>query len=40
MELKRATVTSYYTSKVGIQVDQEYKGNVYQPGEYAGFDAP
>ena len=25
--------------KIGIQLDQEYKGNVYQPGEYAGFDA-
>lgn len=40
VELKRATVSSYYTSKVGIHVDQEYKGNVYQPGEYAGFDVP
>ena len=25
---------AYYTSKIGIHVDQEYKGNVYQPGEY------
>ena len=40
VELKRATVTSYYTSKIGIHMDQEYKGNVYQPAEYAGFDVP
>lgn len=39
VELKRSTVRGYYTSKVGIHVDQEYKGNVYQQGEYAGFDA-
>lgn len=38
-ELKRWTVRGYYTSKIGIQVDQEYKGNVSQPGEFAGFDA-
>lgn len=38
-ELKRWTVHGYYTSKVGIHVDQEYKGNVYQRGEFAGFDA-
>jgi hypothetical protein len=38
-ELKGATVGSYYTSKIGIHVDQQYKGNVYQQGEYAGFDA-
>ncbi len=38
-ELKRWTVRAYYTSKIGIHVDQEYKGNVYQRGEYAGFDA-
>jgi len=38
-ELKRWTVQGYYTSKIGIHVDQEYKGNVYQPGEFAGFDA-
>lgn len=37
--LKRATVRAYYTSKIGIHDDQEYKGNVYQTGEYAGFDA-
>ena len=38
-ELKRWTVRAYYTSKIGIHVDQEYKGNVYQRGEFAGFDA-
>ena len=38
-ELKGATVGSYYTSKIGIHVDQQYTGNVYQQGEYAGFDA-
>lgn len=38
-ELKRWTVRSYYTSKIGIQVDQEYKGNVYQRGDYAGYEA-
>ena len=38
-ELKGATVRGYYTSKIGIHVDQEYKGNVYQQGQYAGYDA-
>jgi len=38
-ELKRSTVRAYYTSKIGIHADQQYKGNVYQRGEYAGFDA-
>jgi len=38
-ELKRWTVVGYYTSKIGIHVDQEYKGNVYQNGEFAGYDA-
>lgn len=38
VELKRATVAAYYTSKIGIHTDQQYKGNVYQLGEYAGFD--
>jgi hypothetical protein len=38
-ELKRWAVRGYYTSKIGIHVDQEYKGNVYQRGDYAGFDA-
>ncbi len=34
--LKGATVRAYYTSKIGIHNDLDYKGNVYQPGEYAG----
>jgi gluconate 2-dehydrogenase subunit 3-like protein len=38
-EVKRWTVRGYYTSKIGIHVDQEYKGNVYQRGDYAGYDA-
>ena len=38
-QLKGWTVRAYYTSKVGIHADQQYKGNVYQRGEYAGFDA-
>ena len=38
-DLKRWTTRGYYTSKIGIQLDQEYKGNVVQPGDYAGFDA-
>ena len=38
-ELKRSTVRAYYSSKIGIHADQEYKGNVYQRGEFAGFDA-
>ena len=37
-ELKRRTAEAYYTSKIGIHRDQEYKGNVVQPGAYAGFD--
>jgi hypothetical protein len=38
-EIKGATVRAYYTSKVGIHDDQQYKGNVYQTGDYAGNDA-
>jgi len=38
-ELKRWTVEGYYTSSIGIHKDQEYKGNVIQPGEFAGYDA-
>lgn len=38
-EIKGATIQAYYTSKIGISIDQEYKGNVYQQGDYAGFDA-
>ena len=37
-EIKGATIGAYYTSKVGIQDDQRYKGNVIQPGDYAGLD--
>ena len=38
-EIKGSTIRTYYTSKIGIHDDQQYKGNVIQPGEYAGFDA-
>jgi len=38
-EIKGSTIQAYYTSKVGIHDDQQYKGNVYQTGEYAGYDA-
>ena len=38
-DLKWQTIYAYYTSKIGIHDDQQYKGNVYQTGEYAGFDA-
>jgi Gluconate 2-dehydrogenase subunit 3 len=38
-ELKAWTVRGYYSSKIGIHLDQEYKGNVYQRGEFAGYDA-
>jgi hypothetical protein len=37
-ELKSRTVRAYYTSKIGIHTELEYKGNTYQK-EYAGFDA-
>ena len=38
-QVKGATIGAYYTSKVGIHDDQQYKGNVVQTGEYAGLDA-
>lgn len=38
-QIKGATVRAYYTSKIGIHDDQRYKGNVYQTGDYAGYDA-
>ena len=38
-EIKGSTIRAYYTSKIGIHDDQQYKGNVIQPGDYAGFDA-
>jgi len=34
--LKEATIRAYYTSKIGIHDDLDYKGNVYQRGDYAG----
>lgn len=37
VELKRLTVDAYYTSKVGIHDDIEYKGNTVQ-AEYSGID--
>ena len=37
-EIKAATIGAYYTSKIGIHDDQQYKGNVIQAGEYAGLD--
>jgi len=37
-EIKGSTIRAYYTSKVGIRDDQQYKGNVYQTGEFAGYD--
>ena len=36
--VKRSTARAYYSSAVGIHQDQHYKGNVVQPGEYAGMD--
>ncbi|HEV7990720.1 MAG TPA: gluconate 2-dehydrogenase subunit 3 family protein [Gemmatimonadaceae bacterium] len=37
--IKGATARAYYTSKIGIHTEMQYLGNVYQTGEYAGFDA-
>jgi hypothetical protein len=37
-ELKSRTAFAYYTSKIGIHTEMEYKGNVYQE-ELAGYDA-
>jgi len=36
--IKGSTIRAYYTSKIGIHDDQQYKGNVYQMGEFAGLD--
>jgi len=33
--LKHETIRGYYSSKIGI-ADQDYKGNTYQQGDYAG----
>jgi len=38
--LKAATVRGYYSSKIGIHDEMDYKGNTYQQGEYAGFLPP
>jgi hypothetical protein len=38
-DIKGSTIRAYYSSKIGIHDDQRYKGNVIQPGEYAGYDA-
>jgi hypothetical protein len=38
-QIKGATARAYYSSKIGIHTDMGYLGNVYQTGEYAGFDA-
>jgi len=37
-QIKSWTIRAYYTTKIGIHDDQQYKGNVFQTGEYAGFD--
>lgn len=37
-ELKARTAFAYYTSKIGVHTELEYKGNVYQE-EFAGYDA-
>ena len=37
-EIKGSTIRAYYTSRIGIHDDRQYKGNVYQMGEFAGFD--
>jgi gluconate 2-dehydrogenase gamma chain len=36
LAMKRFTVKGYYTSKIGIHDDLDYRGNVYQSDEYAG----
>jgi hypothetical protein len=37
-ELKARTARAYYSSKIGIHDEMEYKGNTYQK-EFAGYDA-
>jgi sugar phosphate isomerase/epimerase len=39
-KLKTATVRAYYSSKIGIHDEMDYKGNTLQQGEYAGFLPP
>jgi len=38
VQLKEWTARGYYTSKIGIHTEMEYKGNTYQQ-EFSGFDA-
>jgi len=38
-QIKNSTARAYYTSKIGIHTEMGYLGNVYQTGDYAGFDA-
>jgi sugar phosphate isomerase/epimerase len=38
--LKAETVRGYYSSKIGIHDDMDYKGNTLQQGDYAGFLPP
>lgn len=38
-ELKSRTTRAYYSSKIGIHDEMEYKGNTYQKKEFVGFDA-
>ena len=35
--LKEHTIKGYYTTSIGIHDELDYKGNVYQTGEYSGF---
>ncbi len=35
-DLKESTVRGYYTSRIGIHDDMDYKGNSVQSGDYAG----
>lgn len=36
-DLKELTIRGYYTSRIGIHDDLEYRGNVYQRDDYAGY---
>ena len=38
-QLKGWTARGYYTSRIGIHQEMEYKGNTMQPGDYAGVEA-
>jgi hypothetical protein len=37
-QLKQSTAFAYYSSKIGIHQDMNYKGNVYLK-EFVGYDA-